>query len=462
MPTEPAIQGYRWSPEVQRKGVALCLRDKTAYLQLGPRVFDAKYVTHPPLKAIAMEVFKACADGGGAPPSPEMVEELVKERAARLKPAMADAVRAELALVLSADLSDARLVRAKMAEWAREEAAIQAAEHAADLIARGAIHNGHGAEILKVFREALAVGKGAEATLRVIGDGAGLLEQLSIRLPRTTTGFPAVDRALGGGAEMGLHVIAGDPKLGKTSFLTQLAAGAARRGLTVWHISGEVTIRAMAFRYAAALTGISKADVRHDPKRAVEVIRAYRQTRGDIILEYVPKFTVSWMASRLRQLESQGRRIGVIVADYIDLMGAEKERGEKRHEQEDICNDLRALAVEVGVPVWTAKGVNRKAVGKAVVTKADLAECFAVAYVADTILALCATDVERRKGMIAVGGRQVPTPIIRLFYATGREDQDEYMIAAYERDNARQRWVEIPGYLEQFAAAQEAGRGQAE
>ena len=452
-------KGYGWSPELQRKGVALCFRDRGAWGLLGPQVFDARLISHAPLRPIAAAAYRACADGGGEPPSPELLEELVKEACAKLKPAVADAVRKEWQYVLTADLSDARAVRAKMAEWARDEALAQAVVKAAELVDRGAAHDRDGGGLLQVIQDALAVGRSSEACLRIVRQSRQALAELLVEEPKVSTGFDRVDRALEGGAAPGLYMVAGVPKIGKTAFLTQLDAEGARRGLTVWHVSGEMRMRPMIRRTVSSMTGFSKAQIKASPAKALDRVRsAYSQTGGEIIVEYAPGFTVDWMASRLRQLESQGERIGLVVADYIDLMRG-REMTERRWELEEIGKRLRDLSVEVGIPFWTAKALNRKAVSKPIPTEADLAECFGLVYVVDALLVLCATEEEQQRVVVSPGGVAVEAPIIRIYFAVGREESDRRLLGAWDRNNDRQRWVYLPGYVE--AQAQRAREGAA-
>ena len=118
------------------------------------------------------------------------------------------------------------------------EAVIQAIEKIQSITERGALQNGGGAKILDLIHTALAVGKGSDSRLQMVRDLGKFLQELSYEPKRIATGFVALDRALEGGVEPGLHVIAGDPKLGKTTFLTQVGVGGARRGETVWNISG--------------------------------------------------------------------------------------------------------------------------------------------------------------------------------------------------------------------------------
>jgi hypothetical protein len=442
----PEETTYGWSPEVQRKVVVLPLADRGAFGQLGPKVFDARWISYAPLKPIARVVYRACAENGGDPPSLELLDELVAEAAARHKPAVADAVRKEWALVRATQLPDARLIRAKAAEWAQAEACAQVVLKASELVEAGALGNGGGAKLVRMFQDALAVGQASEACIRVVREADAVAEELAVQEAKVPTGFERVDRALGGGAAPGLYLVAGAPKIGKTAFLTQLDAAACRHGLTVWHISGEMRMRPMLRRTLSAMTGYGKRAIQADPRRAVDVLsRAYSQTGGEVILEYAPGFTVEWMAGRLRQLEAQGERVDLIVADFIDVMRGQS-YSERRWELEDIGKRLRDLSVESGIPVWSAKALNRAAVTKEVPTEADLAECFGLVYVVDALFVLCCTREEQQR-VVTRNGVTYPGPIIRLFYAVGREEEDRYLVGAWTRNNDRQRWQFLPGYL---------------
>jgi hypothetical protein len=443
---------YGWAPGVQRKAVASCLRDPLAWRTGGDRVYDAQWVSHPPLKIIAEELYKACREGGG-PPSPEMLEQLVQERLPRLRPAMASAVRQELPLVLNADLSDGPLIRMKAASWARVQAVAQAVMHGAALVDTGNLDDGRGEELVRMLLDALQVGgRETSGVIRMVGDPETVAQLLMVQHRRVATGLTALDAALHGGVTAGLHVIAGDSKLGKTSAIAQIVRGAAQQGLTTYWASAEMAEIPMATRFLAGLSGRTQSEVRADVRGALRAMHPYALAGGEVLLEYAPSFTPQWFAARIRQLEAEGHTIDVAVADYIDIMGHEGQFTDERFRQKEITHALRDFAVEAGIPVWSAKAVGRQAINKPVVTKKDLAEAISLAYLLDNLFALCSTEQERRKGnIICVGGRQWPTPIVRLFYATGRSDLDEWTIAGYQRDNDRQRWCEIPNYVEWFA-----------
>ncbi|MDB5671044.1 MAG: radA [Alphaproteobacteria bacterium] len=79
--------------------------------------------------------------------------------------------------------------------------------------------------------------------------------------PRTSTGIPEFDRALGGGLVAGsATLMGGDPGIGKSTLLLQAAAAIATRGLAVAYISGEEA--ADQVRLRARRLGLGQAPVR--------------------------------------------------------------------------------------------------------------------------------------------------------------------------------------------------------
>ena len=85
---------------------------------------------------------------------------------------------------------------------------------------------------------------------------------------------------------------------------------------------------------------------------------------------------------------------------------------EKRTSIEGIYEDLRAIADDYNLALWTAAQGNRGALSKKVVTMADLAECFAIGNTCDVMPCLCQSEKEKQKGEI------------RMFLAKVRDSAD--------------------------------------
>jgi DNA repair protein RadA/Sms len=85
----------------------------------------------------------------------------------------------------------------------------------------------------------------------------------SAEASRLTSGMPEVDRVLGGGFVPGsIALFGGDPGIGKSTLLLQLAARLAERGLSVLYVTGEESaaqVRGRAERVGAVVDGLQLA-----------------------------------------------------------------------------------------------------------------------------------------------------------------------------------------------------------
>ena len=85
----------------------------------------------------------------------------------------------------------------------------------------------------------------------------------SAEASRLTSGMPEVDRVLGGGFVPGsITLFGGDPGIGKSTLLLQLAARLAERGLSVLYVTGEESaaqVRGRAERVGAVVDGLQLA-----------------------------------------------------------------------------------------------------------------------------------------------------------------------------------------------------------
>ena len=102
----------------------------------------------------------------------------------------------------------------------------------------------------------------------------------------------------------------------------------------------------------------------------------------------------------------------VIIVDYGAIMKPSANFADKRNAIETNYEDLRALADDYDVALWTAAQGNRPALSKKIVTMADLAECFAIGNIVDVMGCLCQTDKEKKLGDI------------RMFLAKIRDNAD--------------------------------------
>ncbi|MAH43510.1 hypothetical protein CL614_07395 [archaeon] len=102
----------------------------------------------------------------------------------------------------------------------------------------------------------------------------------------------------------------------------------------------------------------------------------------------------------------------IIVIDYADIMRSTRSYDSLRHELKLIYEELRNLAMDMGVPVWTASQANRDSANSEIVGLENMSEAYGKAMVADLVLSLSRKPMEKS------------TNVGRLFVAKNRAGRD--------------------------------------
>ncbi|HTK35770.1 MAG TPA: DNA repair protein RadA [Caulobacteraceae bacterium] len=166
---------------------------------------------------------------------------------------------------------------------------------------------------------------GALAPARASKRGPGLaFETLDVETPappRIVTGVEEFDRVCGGGIVPGSALlIAGDPGVGKSTLLMQVAAHAALRGGTCAYISGEEAVEQV--RARAQRMGLGAAPVRLAAETALrDIVEALKKERFDIVV--IDSIQTLWSD----QLEAGPGSVAQVRAAAGELVRLAKKRG---------------------------------------------------------------------------------------------------------------------------------------
>ncbi len=205
--------------------------------------------------------------------------------------------------------------------------------------------------------------------------GLGFLDEAGVTLER---------------GEMGC--VLGASKRGKSQVLVNIAYGLLKAGYNVVYYSLEMKAEKVMRRLYTRVAG-KKADIKQDPALFVEYLRARYQKfiKGRFLIQRWPAHgaTPDDIRAHLSQCVGEGFKPDVIIVDYGGLLKPRTPTGEKRHDLASVFLDMRAIAGEFDVGVWTAAQANRGAVNKPVVTMADFAECFEIVQHLDVGFSIC-------------------------------------------------------------------------
>jgi len=305
-----------------------------------------------------------------------------------------DATKKVIRRIYKRDIKDAEAVSLKAADFGQTQALANAVMECVDFI-----NDGETDKILERVQQALLVGQ----DILDVGIHFNTVNRAEVYsdddVETMPTGIQHVDHVMRGGLGRGeLGVILAPPGRGKTTFLINLGYGAALAGRNVVHYSLEMRKKKIAIRYDDRLSGSALKYKHTDPEKYQRLLdkRAEKLLRGHLYIQSYPtrSMGVSTIRSHLSILASQGFLPDVMLVDYGDIMKPERRKGEMRHEQAGIYEDLRTLAGEFNIAVWTASQTSRSSLSKEVITIEDFAESFEKAAIADAAIGFCQTDSE--------------------------------------------------------------------
>lgn len=244
--------------------------------------------------------------------------------------------------------------------------------------------------------------------------------------PRIPTGIHHLDTLINGGLKAGeLGILLGLPKGFKSGTMINFASSAlkvANGQNHVAYVSLELDEDLVGLRMDFHTARMNRALLMENPEKFLEVL----QTRQDILYGnnrlFIKFFktktaTCDTLRAYLDRLQERAKtKIGMLVVDYLDLLKPTKKREKSYQEDVDICEDLRDIAQEYRMPVWTACRATRDAVGKRRISMAHMSRAFERVGVADLMIALCQTEKEKAE------------KIMRLYLAATRNSEGEKQV----------------------------------
>lgn len=293
-----------------------------------------------------------------------------------------------------------RAVRRHLITLARsiEHSAFNDAEHSAsDLIS-------HAEELIFKLRQQQSKGSDGFVKLKdALKDVVDTIEQNFENPPESgvngvTSGFPEVDELLSG-FDPGLYIVAGRPSMGKTSLAMNFAENAALSGVPVAVFSLEMPTEQLGQRMLAGSSGLpvrlmrDSWDIRDD---GWAKINAGLQRISDIPLwiDDNGQQSISSIRSNLMRLNADINRdypkgVGLIVIDYLQLMGSDSDSNGNANERITIISrGLKLLSKEFNAPVIVLSQLNRKVEerGNKRPLNSDLRDSGAIEQDADVIM----------------------------------------------------------------------------
>jgi len=202
------------------------------------------------------------------------------------------------------------------------------------------------------------------------------------------TPWDIMNELMQGGLGAGeLGVVVAPAGIGKSWVLSAMGAYAISQGLNVVHYTLELNEAYVGLRYDSIFTGVESQNLKYHKE---EVMEKLFKLEGNLTIKYYPTkaCTVNTLSAHLKKVTTFGEKVDMVLVDYADIMKDVSKAQEMRHALGNIYEDLRGMAGELQVPVWTASQANRSALDEDVIEASKVAESYSKVMTADFVMSL--------------------------------------------------------------------------
>ena len=206
----------------------------------------------------------------------------------------------------------------------------------------------------------------------------------------------------GGVGRKTLNIILAGTGVGKSLAMCHFAAAALTEGKSVLYITLEMAEEKIAERIDANLFDVDIGDIENLSKDAFDskLKKIQSKTQGKLIVKEYP--TAVAHAGHFRALLEELKmkrdfKPDVIFIDYLNIAASSRMKGlggsiNSYSYVKAIAEELRGIAVEFNVPIWSATQVTRTGFGNSDVEITDTSESFGLPATCDLMIALISTE----------------------------------------------------------------------
>jgi len=211
------------------------------------------------------------------------------------------------------------------------------------------------------------------------------------------TGWDVIDDLMDGGLARGeLGVVMAPAGIGKSWLLINIGANAMKSGKTVLHYTLELNEDYVGQRYDSVIMGINAQNLKNYQD---EIQERMGTLKGDLIVKYYPTKSVGviGLKAHLEKTIMLGQKPDLVLVDYGDLLKINTKK-DKHEALEELYEDLRGMAGEYEIPVWTASQAGRSALEEDIIEADKIASSYGKVMVADFLMSLSRKVEDKMSG----------------------------------------------------------------
>lgn len=266
--------------------------------------------------------------------------------------------------------------------------------------------------IPEILKDALAVGFDQHVGHDYIDDSEGRYEYYHRKENKIEFDLEMFNKITAGGvSNKTLNIALAGTGVGKSLFMCHYAASVLLQGKNVLYVTCEMAEEKIAERIDANLLNTNIKEVAELPKTIFEkkVNKLREKTQGKLIIKEYPTASahVGHFRSLLSELKLKKNFIpDIIFIDYLNICASSRYRSAVNVNSYNyikaIAEELRGLAVEFDVPIFSATQTTRSGFTSTDPDLTDTSESFGLPATADLMIALISSDELEELGQLMV------------------------------------------------------------
>lgn len=177
------------------------------------------------------------------------------------------------------------------------------------------------------------------------------------------SGFTDLDKITAGWQKSDLLIIAARPGMGKTAFVLSMARNIAvdhQRPVALFSL--EMSAVQLVNRLIASESMLDQEKLKRGDLQDHEWHQLHSKVgklaKAPIIIDDTPSLSILELRAKCRRLKEE-HKIQIIIIDYLQLMSAGDNKGNREQEISTISRSLKALAKELDVPIIALSQLSR-------------------------------------------------------------------------------------------------------
>ena len=268
--------------------------------------------------------------------------------------------------------------------------------------------------IPELLAKALAVSFDSSVGHSYIGDSEDRYEFYHRKETKIPFDIDILNKITNGGVtKKTLNIILAGVHVGKSLGLCHMAAAALASGKNSLYITLEMAEERIAERIDANLFDVNIKDISNLSKNSFDnkIKGITSKSKGDLIIKEYPTGAahVGHFRALLMELKQKKNFVpDIIFIDYMNICTSSRIKGGLSGSVntysliKSIAEEIRGLAVEFNVPIWTATQLNRTGYSNSDADMTDTSESWGTPQTADMLLAFIRTEELDKCGQIMV------------------------------------------------------------